>query len=56
MTPLDQIPLDDSERGELSPELFMARWKPLLESLDRMFEDPKQQDTGGEERTQGSKP
>ena len=50
MTQLEQILLDDSERGELSPEQFMERWKPLLESLDRMFEDPKQQ-TGGEDDT-----
>jgi hypothetical protein len=45
MTQLDQILLDDSEPGELSPQQFMERWKPLLESLDRMFEDPKEQAT-----------
>ena len=49
MTQLEQILLDDSERGELSPEQFMERWKPLLESLDRMFEDPKQQTGDAEE-------
>lgn len=43
MTQLDQILLDDSEPGELTPQQFMERWKPLLESLDRMFEDPQQQ-------------
>lgn len=42
MTQLDQILLDDSEPGELTPQQFMERWKPLLESLDRMFEDPQQ--------------
>jgi hypothetical protein len=56
MTQLDQILLDDSERGELSPEQFMARWKPLLESLDRMFEDPQQQVADNEDATQGPKP
>jgi hypothetical protein len=45
MTQLNQILLDDSEPGELTPQEFMERWKPLLESLDRMFEDPKQQPT-----------
>jgi hypothetical protein len=42
MTQLDQILLDDSEPGPLSPQQYIERWKPLLESLDRMFEDPKQ--------------
>ena len=42
MTQLNQILLDDSEPGELTPQEFMERWKPLLESLDRMFEDPQQ--------------
>jgi len=41
MAQLDKIPLDDSSPGELSPQQFIERWKPLLESLDRMFADPK---------------
>jgi len=56
MTQLEQILSDDSERGELSPEQFMARWKPLLESLDRMFEDPQQQVADNEVSAQGLKP
>jgi len=40
MTQLDKIPLDDSSPEELSPQQFVERWKPLLESLDRMFADP----------------
>jgi hypothetical protein len=42
MTQLDQILIDDSEPGPLSPQQYIERWKPLLESLDRMFEDPQQ--------------
>jgi hypothetical protein len=42
MTQLDQILLDDSEPGKLTPQQFLERWKPVLESLDRMFEDPKE--------------
>ena len=46
MTQLDQILLDDSEPGTLTPQQFLERWKPVLESLDRMFEDPKDQNGG----------
>jgi hypothetical protein len=42
MTQLDQILLDDSAPGKLTPQQFLERWKPVLESLDRMFEDPKE--------------
>ncbi len=38
MTQLDQILLDDSEPG-LTPQQFLERWKPVLESLDRMYGD-----------------
>jgi len=47
MTQLDQILLDDSEPGKLTPQQYLERWKPVLESLDRMFEDPKEPPTGG---------
>jgi hypothetical protein len=39
MTQLDQVLPDDSERGKLTPQQFLERWKPVLESLDRMFGD-----------------
>jgi hypothetical protein len=39
MTQLDQILLDDSEPGRLTPQQFLERWKPVLESLDRMYGD-----------------
>jgi hypothetical protein len=48
MTQLDQILLDDSEPGKLTPQQFLERWKPVLESLNRMFEDPEQADVEAE--------
>jgi hypothetical protein len=43
MRPLDQVLSDDSTFEALtSEEEFVERWRPLLESLDRMFEDPRQ--------------
>ena len=39
MTQLEKILLDDSEPGKLTPQQFLERWKPVLESLDRMFGD-----------------
>ena len=55
MTQLDQILLDDSEPGKLTPQQFLERWKPVLESLDRMFEDPKEV-ANGEPRAEEPKP
>ena len=43
MTQLDQILLDDSEPGKLTPQQFLERWKPVLESLDRMYGDRSEQ-------------
>jgi hypothetical protein len=43
MTQLDQILLDDSEPGKLTPQQFLERWKPVLESLDRMYGDENEQ-------------
>ena len=43
MRQLDQALADDSAFEALtSEEEFVERWRPLLESLDRMFEDPQQ--------------
>lgn len=42
MRQLDQVLAEDSAFAALSEEEFMERWRPLLESLDRMFEDPQQ--------------
>ena len=43
MRQLDQVLSDDSAFEALtSEEEFVERWRPLLESLDRMFEDPQQ--------------
>ena len=47
MTQLDQILLDDSEPGKLTPQQFLDRWKPVLDSLDRMYGDANEQ-PGGE--------
>jgi len=42
MRQLDQVLSEDSAFEALTSEEFMERWRPLLESLDRMFEDPRQ--------------
>ena len=46
MTQLNQILLDDSEPGTLTPQQFLERWKPVLESLDRMFGDANEPASG----------
>ncbi len=40
----DQIFGDSDESEMLSPQQIVDRWKPVLESLDRLFGDDPQQE------------